>query len=368
MARVPVYRVPRPAIPKVSATAVWRWLQLAIFLVFILLGAKTAIYTIDTDSAGVVKRFGKYHRTTGPGIHLLFPFWIETATEVPVTRNQKEEFGFRTMQAGVDSRYLGIEELDRGQVPQDDLKTLIRESGEGTFGQSSSSLRSRVQDILRGEYIMLTGDLNIVDVEWIVQYKIKEPRQYLFNVRDPRYTIRDASQSVMRQLIGNGSVDEAITIGRIEYENNGKDLLQELLDEYETGIHIVTVKMQSSNPPLRVRPAFNEVNKSQQQKEQRINEAMKLYNEVIPKTIGEAKRVIETAKGYAAERVNQAEGDVAKFAKVLVEYQKAPEITRRRLYIETMSKVLPEIPEKWILEQGGAEGGILLKLDLDKEM
>jgi len=345
----------------------WRGIKWIVLFVIIVIGIKTAIYTIDTDSAGVVKRFGKYNRTTEPGIHLMIPFGIEKVHEVPVKRVQKEEFGFRTLQAGVDSRYLGVEEVDRGQVDQEDLKKLIRESGEGTYGQSAGSLRARAQEILRGEYVMLTGDLNIVDVEWIVQYKIKDPRPYLFNVRDPRHTIRDASQAVMRLLIGNGSVDEAITIGRIEYENEARDRLQDLLDQYETGIHIVTVKLQSSNPPMRVRPAFNEVNKALQQKEQRINEAMKQYNEVIPKTKGEAKRVVETSRGYAAERVNQAEGDVAKFSKVLTEYKKAPDITRQRLYLETMGKVLPEIPEKWIIEQGGADGGILMKLNLDSQ-
>jgi len=214
---------------------------------------------------------------------------------------------------------------------------------------------------------MLTGDLNITDVEWIVQYQIKDARSYLFNIREPRQAIRDASQAVMRQLIGNGSVDEAITIGRIAYESAAKESLQRLLDEYETGIHIVTVKLQSSNPPQRVRPAFNEVNKALQQKEQRINEAMKAYNEAIPKTEGEAKKLIETAKGYAAERVNRAQGDIAKFEKIYEQYSKAPDVTRQRMYLETMSKLLPLIPEKWIIEQGGAEGGILMKLDLERE-
>jgi membrane protease subunit HflK len=171
----------------------------------------------------------------------------------------------------------------------------------------------------------------------------------------------------MRQLIGNGSVDEAITIGRIEYESDAKELLQNLLDEYETGIHVVAVKLQSSNPPQRVRPAFNEVNKALQQKEQRINEAMKAYNEAIPKTKGEAKKLIETSKGYAAERVNKAEGDIAKFEKIYEEYRKAPDVTKQRMYLETMAKLLPLIPEKWIIEQGGAEGGILMKLDLESE-
>jgi len=144
-------------------------------------------------------------------------------------------------------------------------------------------------------------------------------------------------------------------------------MLQRLLDEYETGIHIVAVKLQSCNPPLKVRPAFNEVNKALQQKEQRINEAMKQYNEAIPRTRGEAKKLVETAKGYAAERVNRAKGDVAKFEKIYRQYRQAPDITRQRMYLETMMELLPKIPEKWIIEQAGAEGGILLRLDMDEE-
>lgn len=356
-----------PSLPPIRPMDIWKWIKWLIVLSLVLWAIATCFYTIDTDSEGIVKRFGKYTRTTEPGIHLRIPFGIEVAMKVPVKRVQKEEFGFRTLQAGVDSRYIGVEELESGAVDSRALVDMIRQSGESTSGQSSGGLRSRAREILRGEYIMLTGDLNIVDVEWIVQYKIKDSSKYLFNVRDPRHTIRDASQAVMRLLVGNGSVDEAITIGRVEYENNAKVQLQELLDNYETGIHVVTVKMQSSNPPMRVRPTFNEVNRALQQKEQRINEAMKQYNEVIPRTRGEAQRMIESAKGYAAERVNQAQGDVNKFASVFEEYQKAKSITQQRLYLETMMKVLPNIPEKWIVEQAGAEGGLLMKLNLDQQ-
>lgn len=348
-------------------TKLSRWIMAVVLIVLVVILLRTAIYTIPTDSAGVVQQFGKYSRTTEPGIHLMLPFGMETATAVPVKRVQKEEFGFRTLEAGVDSRYLGVEEIDAGRSSSGDLLRLIEESGERVSRSGTSRLAEMAKEILKGEYIMLTGDLNITDVEWIVQYKIKDARSYLFNVRRPRQTIRDASQAVMRQLIGNGSVDEAITIGRIEYEVAAKEMLQKLLDEYETGIHIVTVKLQSSNPPQRVRPAFNEVNKALQQKEQRINEAMKAYNEVIPKTRGQAKKMIESAKGYAAERVNEAQGDIAKFRKIYEEYKKAPDITKQRMYLETMAKLLPQIPEKWIIEQGGAEGGILMKLDLENK-
>ena len=341
-----------------------KWGKIGALVVIVGLGLATSVYTVPTDSAGVVRRFGGYSRTTEPGIHLKIPYWVETATAVPVKKVQKEEFGFRTLKAGVDSRYLGPEELEAGRSSPADLQRLIEESGERDSRSRSRGLVEQAKEVLQGEYLMLTGDLNIADVEWIVQYKIKDARNYLFNIREPRETIRDASEAVMRQLVGNGSVDEAITIGRIEYENSAQDMIQQLLDAYETGIHIVTVKIQSSNPPQRVRPAFNEVNKALQEKEQRINEAMRAYNEAIPKTKGEAKKLIESAKGYAAERVNRAEGDAAKFEKVYEEYQKAPEVTRQRMYLETMSKLLPQIPEKWIIEQHGAEGGVLMKLDL----
>ncbi len=345
----------------------WKLVQAAAVVIVVGVGLATSIYTVPTDSNGVVKRFGKYERTSEPGMHIKIPFWVETVAVVPVRKVQKEEFGFRTLKAGVDSRYLGVEEIEARRTSVQDLLNLIRESGERVSRRSSGELAERARQILRSEYVMLTGDLNIVDVEWIVQFKIKNARNYLFNVRKPRATIRDASQAVMRQLIGNGSVDEAITIGRIENEIAAKEMLQRLLDEYETGIHIVAVKLQSCNPPLKVRPAFNEVNKALQQKEQRINEAMKQYNEAIPRTRGEAKKLVETAKGYAAERVNRAKGDVAKFEKIYRQYRQAPDITRQRMYLETMMELLPKIPEKWIIEQAGAEGGILLRLDMDEE-
>ncbi len=344
-----------------------RWAKIVLAVVVIAVAVVTSIYTVPTNSAGIIKRFGKYSRTTEPGIHLKAPLGIESAVSVPVKRVQKEEFGFRTLEAGVNSRYLGVEEIDSRNARQEDLRRLIERSGERTARSRRTTLEERAKDVLRSEYAMLTGDLNITDVEWIVQYKIKDARNYLFNVREPRETIRDASEAVMRLLVGDGSVDEAITIGRIEYENSAREKIQELLDQYETGIHVVTVKIQSSNPPQKVRPAFNEVNKAQQQKEQRINEAMRAYNEKIPKTKGEAKKLVETARGYAAERVNRAEGDVAKFRSVYEEYRKAPDVTRQRMYLETMAKLLPEIPDKWIIEQGGAEGGILMKLDLESD-
>ena len=349
--------------PEDYAAMAGKLFTVGIVVILLIVAAATSIYTVPTNSDAVVKRFGKYSRTTQPGIHLKIPFWIESATLVTVRKIQREEFGFRTLKAGVDSRYLRVEDIDARRVSTGDLARLVAESGE-RISSGSRLLGSAAADILKSEYIMLTGDLNIIDVEWIVQYRINDAENYLFNVRKPRQTIRDASQSVMRLLVGNGSVDEAITIGREEYGTAAKQMLQELLDQYETGIHVKEVKLQSSNVPMNVRPAFNEVNKAGQQKEQRINEAKKEYNEAVPKTDGEAKKLVESAKGYAAERNNRAHGDTEKFNKIYEEYKEVPDITKQRMYLETMSKVLPQISEKWIIEQGGADGGILMKLDL----
>ncbi|MEK6857472.1 MAG: FtsH protease activity modulator HflK, partial [Nanoarchaeota archaeon] len=215
------------------------------------------------------------------------------------------------------------------------------------------------------EYLMLTGDLNMADVEWIVQYDIKDPVAYLFNVKEPRNTIGDASQAVMRQLIGNGSIDEAITIGRIENEIGAKEGLQILLAQYNSGVRVGAVKLQSSNPPKRVREAFNEVNKSMQQKEEKINNAMQQYNQEVPRAKGEAQREIEEAEGYALERVNEANGNAEKFLKILEEYKKAPEITRQRLYLETMSELLPKIKDKIIVDDKGLSSGFYRMFNLD---
>jgi membrane protease subunit HflK len=358
---------------KESAIKGWRkikkWGKITAAGIFGAATIYSSFYTIPADSQGVIKRFGKFVRITEPGIHLKIPLGVESATKVPVKKVQKEEFGFRTLEAGVDSRYLDSTGLKAGKVADKDMSTFVK-SFEVTPEANPKLLQNQVRDLLRSEYLMLTGDLNMADVQWIIQYKIKNPADYLFNIRNPKQTIRDASQAVMRRIIGNGSVDEAITIGRIENEISEKEELQKILDDYQTGIHIVTAKLQSSNPPHRVRPAFNKVNESMQQKEQKINEAMQDYNKEVPKARGEAIRVVETAKGYGIERVNNAEGDVDKFLRVLKEYKKAPKITKQRLYLETMTEVLPQIPEKMIIEDKGLVGGIykMFRLDTDKSL
>ncbi|PIN79981.1 FtsH protease activity modulator HflK [Candidatus Woesearchaeota archaeon CG10_big_fil_rev_8_21_14_0_10_30_7] len=332
-----------------------------------LLGATllwSSIYTVQPEAEGVVQRFGAYVRTTEPGFHFKAPFGIESVTKVPVRTVQKEEFGFRTLKSGLDSQYLSVNDLDK--VSANELNDFVKEL-DLKPERDTRALKEQVKTLLKSEYLMLTGDLNIADVEWIVQYQIKDPVAYLFNIKEPSNSIRDASQAVMRRIIGNGSIDEAITIGRIENESMAKAELQTLLDQYNSGIHVVTVKLQSSNPPERVRPAFNQVNEAMQQKEEKINNAMQQYNNEVPRAIGEAQRTIEQANGYAVERVNEAQGNVDKFLKVLEEYTKAPEITRQRLYLETMSELLPKIRDKVIVDDAGLNSGFYRMFNLDMQ-
>jgi len=343
-----------------TALKAWKWIKRGAVGLAALIGVIGSIYTIQPDSVGVVKRFGKYVRQEPPGIHLKIPYKIETVDKVPVQKVHLVECGFRTLEAGVNSRYIGREEIEQGKVSDSELSDLVRQSGERI--PPGMSDRDFAIDMLRREYLMLTGDLNLADVEWIVQYTIKDASSYLFNLKEPELTVRDASQSVMRQLIGNGSIDEAITIGRTDYETQGKEILQKLLDTYNTGIHVVALKIQSSHPPERVRDAFNAVNQAQQNKEKRINQAMASYNEEVPRVEGEAKAMIERADGYALKRVNEADGDAKKFNSVYEQYSQAPAITRQRMYLETMNKVLPQIDEKWLVEED--LGGLLKILNI----
>ena len=348
---------------KSTALKTWKWVKRGFIGLVAGIGLYSSLYTIPNDSVGVVQRFGSYSRTTEPGMHTKWPYGIEGVTKVPIKRVQKEEFGFRSLKPGVDSQYIGAEEIESGKISDEDLEMMISRSGERDSTPDKARLKEQAKGILKGEYLMLTGDLNMADMEFIVQYDIKDAVKYLFNIRKPKETIRDCSSSVVRQLVGNGSVDEAINIGRVEYEVKSKVELQKLLDDYDTGINIVTVKLQSTNPPRKVRPSFHEVNSDMKMKEKKINEAKRTYNEAVPKAKGEALGLVESAKGYAAERVNKAEGDANKFEQLYGEFKKAPEVTMQRMYLETMSKVLPSITDKWIVEQGG-DGGLLKLLHL----
>lgn len=312
------------------------------------IGALGSWYTVPSDSEGVVKRFGRIVREEKPGLHLKLPLGIEDVIIVPVERVQKEEFGFRTIKSGVDSHYIGADSIREGKASEKDLEKVLEEISVRI--EQKGSKKDIVEKLLRGEYLMLTGDLNFSDVEFVVQYKIKGPIAYLTNVREPIATLRDAALSTMKEIVGDGSVDEVITVGRIDYNNRMKQDLQKLLDKYDTGLHIILVNLQSTHAPFKVRESFNAVNTAMQKKEKRINEAKRLYNDEVPRASGDAQKIIEAAKGYAIERTNKAYGDIAQFEKVLTEYKKAPEVTRKRLYLEVMERILPKLKEKIIVD------------------
>ncbi|MBT3755409.1 MAG: FtsH protease activity modulator HflK [Candidatus Cloacimonetes bacterium] len=272
----------------------------------------TGLYTVNPEEVGIIQRFGKYLSTTEPGLHFKIPFGVDNLTKVKVKLVFKEEFGFRTLQAGVRTKY---------------------------------SARS-----YNNEAIMLTGDLNIADVEWIVQYRIKDPVNYLFNVRNVEETMRDVSESVIREVVGDRSVDEVIVLNRKEIADISEIMLQEQLDVYESGLEIVTINLQNVNPPEAVQPAFNNVNSAKQEKERIINEAWEKYNQVIPEAEGKAKRTIEEAEGYSVNRVNRANGDANRFIQMYNKYRYSKTVTKKRLYLEMMEKVLPQVEKKYIID------------------
>jgi membrane protease subunit HflK len=303
-------------------------LQNIVIAIFVVIMIVTGLYSVGADEVGVIQRFGKYVRRTNPGLHFKIPLGIETARKVKVKKVFKEEFGFRTIDADIRTKY-----------------------SSGGF---------------KDESLMLTGDLNVAEVEWIVQYKVKDPYNYLFKIKDPVETLHAMSEAVMRRVVGDRSVTEVLTVGRIEIAKEAETGLQDLLDQFESGIQVVTVKLQDVNPPEPVRPAFNEVNRAKQDKEKMINEAWEDYNKRIPKAKGEAEQRIAEAEGYALERGNRALGDASLFKQVYMEYRMAPDVTRRRLYLETMNKILPNIKDIYIVDE--KQKSILPLLDLGKEM
>ena len=293
-------------------------------LVLVGLGLWTAYYTVPSDSVAVVQRFGKYLKDVPPGLHFKLPLGIDTATIVPVKRQLKQEFGFTTPGA-----------TDPFQSPRDGKR----------------------------ETEMVTGDLNAALVEWVVQYRISDPVKFLFEVRQPGVTLRLVSESVMREVVGDRTVDEVITIGRQEIETEALVKMQELSSKYAMGISIDQVQLKNINPPRPVQESFNEVNQAQQEKEKLINEARRDYNKVIPLAEGEKDQRIREADGYRLKRINEAEGDVARFSALLAEYSKAPEVTRRRIYIETLQDVMPAIRSTIIVDEQSHSILPLLNLD-----
>jgi len=273
-------------------------------------------FTVQPEETGIVQRFGAVERTVGPGLHFKFPAGIESVRLVPTARVLKEEFGFGTAATSPDGR--------TQYVP--DKKTF--------------------KDVS----LMLTGDLNVIDVQWIVQYRIEDPVRYLFRVRESRQTIRDVAEAVMRRVVGNRLGSDVLTVGRVAVSTEVKVEMQKILSEYETGVRLVTVELQDVTPPDPVKPAFNEVNEARQDRERTINQAQEQANREIPKARGEATRTITEAEGYAVERVNRANGEATRFRAVLSEYQRVPEVTRRRLYLEAMGSILPEAKALYIVD------------------
>jgi membrane protease subunit HflK len=278
--------------------------------------AWTAWFTVQPEETGVVQRFGEVVRTAGPGLHFKLPFGIEKVRLLPTARVLKEEFGFRTV----------------ATVP-----------GQKTQYDPSGSYKD--------ESLMLTGDLNVIDVQWIVQYRIEDPIRYLFQVRNTQKTIRDTTEAIMRRAVGNRLGSEVLTTGRVAVASEAKLEIQKVLTAYDCGVRLVTVELQDVTPPDSVKPAFNEVNESRQDKERTINKAQEQANREIPKAGGVATQRISEAEGYALERVNRAKGEATRFEAIFNEYHKAPQVTRRRLYLEAMTDFLANMKGLYIVDK-----------------
>jgi membrane protease subunit HflK len=300
---------------------------LPLLLVFLGIGLLTSsIFTVEAEEEAVIRRFGEHVRTEGPGIHLKLPFGVERSTRVKVQRVFKEEFGFRTDLAGVRTEYT-----------------------RGDFSEES---------------LMLSGDLNIADVQWVVQYQVRNPADFVFNMRDAVGSLRVASEAAMRRVVGDRSVSEVLTVGRAEIGAEVEEVLQGLMDDYGSGIQVVTVQLQDVNPPDPVKPSFNDVNQARQEKERITNQARESYNKAIPEAEGQATRTITEAEGYKLARVNSARGEAGRFLATWKAYRTAKDITRRRLYLETMSDLMPEVETKYVIDSGST--GILPLLNLDQ--
>jgi len=287
-------------IPKLKFS---KGLSVIVLVLVIALYLATGIFVVAPDEQGVVRRFGKFIRIESPGLNYHLPFPIETVLSPAVTQVKRVEIGFRTITFGPPARYR--------EIP--------------------------------AEALMLTGDENIVSAEAIVQYKIKDPVNYLFNIILHEQTVRSAAEATLRQVIGERKIDEALTVGKYEIQEETKKLLQELLDSYKAGILIVAVQLQDVNPPKEVQDAFKDVASAKEDKSRYINQAQGYRNDLIPKARGEAVKMTKEAEGYKIERIKKAEGDVAKFNSILTEYKKGEYITQARLYLETMEEIFPNM-------------------------
>jgi len=302
--------------------------------IFAVLVVSSVFYSVGADSEGVILRFGEYTRSTTPGLHVKLPSPVETVYEVPVERVESLEFGFATVSPGKVTQY--------APATADQMEVAT----------------------------MLTGDLNLAHVEWIVQYRISDARNYLFKIGGSEEsreavedTIRDVSEAVMRKLVGDSSVDEVITIGRYQIAQDAKQAIQEGVDDFEAGIEIVTVKLQAATPPAAVKDAFDEVNRARQRKERVVNEALGERNQRVPAARGERDRAILEAEGYRERVVREMTGRANAFLAQLEQYQKSPEVTRSRLYLEAMEQVLSQVDAKIVIDESVRSMLPLLNLD-----
>ena len=298
----------------------------AIVAAFIVLQAVAgAFYTIKPGEVGIVLRFGQYHRTTTPGLHFKIPY-VDEMTKVDVESVRKEEFGFRT-----------------------------RTPGAAAYDRKGFDM----------EALMLTGDKDVIEVAWIVQYKVSDPVLFLFRVRDVAQIVRDASETVTRRIVGNMDFDYVLSNREILAANARKEL-QDQLNRLESGVDVITLQLLDINPPEQVKPAFNEVNIADQDMKRLVNEAEETYNRVIPKARGSAKQIVEEARGYAVERTNRANGETNRFKAIVKEYEGAEEVTRQRLYLEAMQEILPQVEQVYVVD--GSQQNILPLLDLSRKV
>ncbi|MCH7413127.1 FtsH protease activity modulator HflK [Belliella sp. R4-6] len=303
-----------------------KYLSKIVIGLLLLVAILSSVRTVGPEEEGVVVQLGEYNRTVQPGLNFMLPFGIEKMHKIPVQRQLKQEFGFRTTNAG----------------------------------RSSDYVKAGYND----ESMMLTGDLNLTDVEWVVQYRITDSFKYLFKVRNADKTLRDMSESAMRKIVGDRTVNEVLTVGRQEVASSVEVLLQSMCDDYENGIRIDQVVLQDVNPPEPVKPSFNAVNQAQQERETLINQAEAEYNRVIPRARGEAEETIQLAEAFALNRVNRSIGEAERFNALFEAYMKAPEVTKQRIYLETMEKILPKIGNKIIVDEKG--NNVLPLLNIDK--
>ncbi|TSA38736.1 MAG: FtsH protease activity modulator HflK [Porphyromonadaceae bacterium] len=294
----------------------------------VLLMLATSVKTIKPEEQGVVLFLGRFNRTVQPGLSFIAPLGLEKMYKIPIQRQLKLEFGFRTVTPGVRTVY-----------------------SDKDFGDES---------------LMLTGDLNLADVEWVVQYRIMDSYKYLFKVRDAEDALRDMSEAAMRKVVGDRTVNEVLTVGRQAVASNVETLLQQMCVEYENGLQIEQVVLQDVNPPEKVKPSFNAVNQAQQERETLINQAESEYNQVIPRARGEAEETIQLAEAYALNRVNRAIGEADRFSSLYAEYIKAPEVTKKRLYFEILERILPKIGDKIVVDEKG--NNVLPLLNMDRKI